>query len=131
MLHAHYPTCYLIVGKKHGPPKPPSNSPRYVELEVLPPAASSDAVPDAWHVSDLESLREALPKSFRIYMEGGGAQQGGDQRLVDAMVVATEKQNEKQREKPQHAGETSEATWDRMVPEGRGKWAELKARSSF
>ena len=118
-----WPTCLAIVGKRHGPPKGSGKSPRYVVTTALPPAASTAT--DEWHISEVEPLCEALPRAYAAYAGGRAMAEGERQRLLAAIVHATMKQSERRQhlDGPCNIG----PTWDSLVPEAVGRWAELEA----
>ena len=115
-----WPTCLVIVGKQHGPPMGASKSPRYVVATALPPAQG--APKDTWHISEVEPLRDALPKAWRMLCDGDCEQQGGRERVRQAMAHGVRKQNET----PLFRTQSMEETWDWLVPEAHGRWSEFQ-----
>ena len=121
MALPEWPTCLVIVGKKHGPAINGSSSPKYVVTEALPPARGSSKDKDTWHVTEVEPLRDALPKVWRALLDGQYRDQDGKQRMVAAIVHAVQRQMEK----PGCQRGSLEATWDWLVPEAKGRWLEV------
>ena len=116
MALEYWPACLVITGKQHGPPVGASKSPRYVvTAEPLPPAQGSPK--DTWHISEVEPLRDALPRAWRMLRDGEYGRQGGRERMREAMKHAVWAQN-----KAPFAAQSVEETWDGLVPEARGCW---------
>ena len=123
MEASKWPVCLVIVGKRHGPPLGGSNSPRYVEVEVLPPAQDEDLPKKpAWHISELEPLRDAAPRAWRMMLDDACDQQGGRPRMALATVYGVRKQHERQ----SHS-KSLEESWDSLVPEAVGRWRQVEA----
>jgi len=121
-MASYWPTCLVIVGKKHGKPLGSSSSPRYVVTEALPPAGPAPR--DEWHISEVEPLTDAMPEVWKDYRDGKFEREGGEQRMRAAMVHAVKRQHEARQSfdpsKTDLAG-----TWDWLVPEAQGQWAEV------
>lgn len=113
---ADWPTCLVIVGKKHGAPIGPTRSPRYVVAEALLPATA--ALKDAWHISEVEPLRDALPKMLRV-LDGCCTQESERRRVREAIAHAVEKQNGAP---PCKSHKSLGQTWDWLVPSAVGQW---------
>jgi hypothetical protein len=122
---ALWPVCLVVIDKQHGPPKGSSNSPRYVVTSALPPAQSAPT--DTWHISEVEPLREALPRAWRWLCDPHREVPGGRVRLREAMVHAVIAQSKAPAFSNRDCFDAAD-TWDWLVPEARGRWSELTQR---